>query len=224
MSGAPRGNRQDVHQQPLRSTVDASGDPSLELLAEWRRTLDDEGYVVLRSAVPADAVRVAARRLNMAIRHRGLTPEEIAEWQTTGFFPHLRGEPEVWGVLPPVAPDLLGWQEGDQWGDPQLLLRFPDAQQDPAAEAHVDELPPWASDRSCRGIIGVALSTAGAEDGAACVRPRSHRGEEHPMTPVPLDAGDALVMHPDLGHTGTLNLGPTVRMAVYFRLVAGAVA
>ena len=200
--------------------VDTSGDLSLDLLEQARRTLAEEGFVVLQNAVPADAVRVAARRLNMAIRHQGLTTDEIAEWQMTGFFPHLRWEPEVWGVLPPVAPDLLGWQEGDQWGDPQLLLRFPDEEQDWQLEPHVDQLPPWASDRSYRGIVGVALSTAGAEDGVACVWPRSHLGEDHPMTPVPLAAGDALVMHPDLGHTGTLNLGPSVRMAIYFRLIA----
>jgi hypothetical protein len=29
-------------------------------------------------------------------------------------------------------------------------------------------------------------------------------------------------MHPRLGHAGTLNLGPTVRTAVYFRLVTSA--
>jgi hypothetical protein len=29
-------------------------------------------------------------------------------------------------------------------------------------------------------------------------------------------------MHPQLGHTGTLNLGPTIRTAVYFRLLAAS--
>jgi ectoine hydroxylase-related dioxygenase (phytanoyl-CoA dioxygenase family) len=42
------------------------------------------------------------------------------------------------------------------------------------------------------------------------------------MTPVELQAGDAVVMHPQLGHTGTLNLGPTIRPAIYFRLLAGS--
>ena len=193
-------------------------------LSDARRALAEDGYCVLPGAVDPAAIDVVVRRLNMAIRHHGLTTDEIAEWQLSGFFPHLRWEPEVWGVLPAAAPELLGWQDGDQWGDPQLLLRFPDERQDWTFEPHVDQLPPWASDRVYRGIVGVALTTAGAEDGVACVWPRSHLGEPGEMTPVPLAAGDALVMHPDLGHTGTLNLGPTVRMAIYFRLIAGAAA
>jgi ectoine hydroxylase-related dioxygenase (phytanoyl-CoA dioxygenase family) len=200
--------------------VDVSADP----LREARRRLEQDGYVVLRQAVPADAVGVVVRRLNMAIRHHGLTADEIAEWQTTGFFPHLRSEPEVWAVLPPVAPDLLGWEDGDQWGEPQLLLQFPDEAQERVVEPHVDALPPWAADRSYRGVVGVALTTAGPEDGVGCVWPGSHRGEPGELTPVPLDAGDAVVMHPDLSRTGSLNLGQTVRMAIYFRLIAGAVA
>ena len=203
--------------------VEVPADLAGDAVDAARRQLDRDGYVVLRSAVAPDAVSVVVRRLNMAIRHHGLTPEEIAEWQTTGFFPHLRWEPEVWAVLPPAAPELLGWEEGDQWGDPQLLLRFPDEQQD-GPEPQVVQPPRWASDRSYRGVVSVALTTAGESDGVAHVWPRSHLGEEHPMTPVPLSAGDALVMQPGLGHTGALNLGPTVRMAVYFRLIAGAAA
>lgn len=191
-------------------------------LGELRRALDDDGFVVLREAVEPGAVRSVVRRLNMAIRHHGLSADEIAEWQQSGFFPHLRWEPEVWGVLPPAAAELLGWQEGDQWGDPQILLRFPDEEQDWVFEPHVDRLPEWAADRHYRGIVGVALTSAGADEGVAAVWPGSHREAESPMTPVPLAAGDALVMHPQLGHTGTLNLGPTVRMAIYFRLIAAA--
>jgi hypothetical protein len=191
-------------------------------LAARRQALNDEGYVVLPAAVDPAAVEAAVRRLNLAIRYEGLSPQQIAEWQLSGFFPHLRWEPEVWGVLPAAAAELLGWQEGDEWGEPQVLLRYPDEDQPWQFEPHVDRLPPWAADRSYRGVVGVALTTAGARDGVACVWPRSHRGEQSEMTPVPLAAGDALVMHPQLGHTGTLNLGPTVRMAIYFRLIAGA--
>ena len=194
--------------------------PAADPVAAARRRLDEDGYVVLRAAVPSDAVDVVVRRLNMAIRHHGLTPAEIAEWQTTGFFPHLRWEPEVWGVLPPDAPELLGWEEGDQWGDPQLLLRFPD---DAGADPPLRH-PAWTADSSYRGIVCVALTDAGPADESAYVWPRSHVGEVHARTPVPLTAGDALVMLPGLGHAPTLNLGAAVRMAVYFRLVGGTAA
>ena len=190
-------------------------------LSQERRTLEEQGYVVLRQAVRPPAVTTALRRINLAIRHHGLTAEQIAEWQLATFFPHLRWEPEIWGVLPPAAAELLGWREGDDWGDPQILLRFPDEDQPWRFEPHVDALPPGQEHRSYRGIVGVALTDAGARDGVACVWPRSHLGEDSEMTPVPLSAGDALVMHPQLGHTGTLNLGASIRTAVYFRLLAG---
>lgn len=200
-------------------------DPATIDLGEARRELEREGFVVLRRAVQPDAVARALRLLNLAIRRQGLTPEQIAAYQLATFFPHLRWEPEVWGALPPVAAELLGWQEGDEWGEPQLLLRFPDEEQPWPLEPHVDELPPWAAGRSYRGVVGVALTSAGPDDGTICVWPRSHRpdaGSDRPaMTPVALEAGDAIVMHPLLGHTGTLNLGPTIRTAIYFRLLTG---
>jgi ectoine hydroxylase-related dioxygenase (phytanoyl-CoA dioxygenase family) len=190
-------------------------------LSQDRRTLDEQGYVVLRQAVEPAAVATALRRLNLAIRHHGLSAEQIAEWQLATFFPHLRWEPELWATIPPQAPELLGWREGDDWGDPQILLRFPDEEQAWTFEPHVDALPPGQEHRSYRGIVGVALTDSGPRDGVACVWPGSHVGEPGEMTPVPLQAGDALVMHPQLGHTGTLNLGPTIRTAIYFRLLAG---
>lgn len=186
-----------------------------------RREIDADGFAVLRGAVAPAAVDTALRRLNLAIRQEGLTAEDIATCQLATFFPHLRWEPEVWGALPPVAAELLGWQEGDRWGDPQILMRFPDEDQPWPLEPHVDTLPEWAADRSYRGIVGVALTDAGRRDGTVCVWPGSHRGETREITHVELRAGDALVMHPQLGHTGTLNLGPTIRVAIYFRLLTG---
>ncbi len=189
-------------------------------LASPRQHLREEGYVVLPDVVPERLVAAAVRRLNLAIRQHGLTPEQIDEWQRVGFFPHLRWEPQVWDVLPPFAAELLGWQEGDEWAEPQLLLRFPDEEQHWDLQPHVDQVPPWAAGRAYRGIVGVSLSDAGPRDGAIAVWPRSHFGETYGPVPMPLAAGDVLVMHPGLGHAGTLNLGPAVRMAIYFRLIA----
>lgn len=196
--------------------------PVDQRLQDARRALDSEGYAVLRGVVPLERVQAALRRLNVAIRREGLTPEQIEEWHLGTFFPHLRYEPEIWGVLPEPAAELLGWQEGDDWAQPQILMRFPDEPQDWPLEPHVDTLPPWAEGRRYRGVVGVALTTAGIEDGVPWVWPGSHRGQERPPVPVPLVAGDALVMHPQLGHTGTLNVGHTVRTAVYFRLLTAA--
>jgi ectoine hydroxylase-related dioxygenase (phytanoyl-CoA dioxygenase family) len=188
-------------------------------VAQLRDALDHDGYLVLRDAVPIDRVEAAMRRLLMELRFDGLTPEQAAEWSNGTFFPHLRWEPEIWGTLPPVAAELFGWQEGDDWADPQLVMRFPDAEQPWPMTPHVDRLPEWATGRTYRGIAGVALTPARARDGAPCVWPGSHQGRDSEPVPLSLAPGDALLMHPQLCHSGGLNLGPTIRTAIYFRLL-----
>ncbi|HMC68457.1 MAG TPA: phytanoyl-CoA dioxygenase family protein, partial [Mycobacteriales bacterium] len=65
----------------------------------------------------------------------------------------------------------------------------------------------------------------GERDGTPHVWPGSHRGgRTGDPVPVPLEAGDALIMHPALEHSGSLNLGPTIRCAVYFRLLTDSQA
>jgi hypothetical protein len=185
--------------------------------------LETDGYVVLRQAVEPEPLRAALRMLNLAIRRHGLTAEEIAECQSATFFPHLRWEPEVWGVLPAAAGEVLGMADGDEWAEPQLLLRFPDEDIDWPLEPHIDEAPPWAAGRRYKGIVGVALTKAGPEDGTPYVWVGSHRerAASEPV-PVPLEAGDAIVMDPRLAHSGSLNRGPTTRFAIYFRLLTPA--
>ncbi len=175
---------------------------------------------MLPGAVAADRVRPALRMLNLAIRRHGLTAEEIERCQAATFFPHLRWESEVWGVLPRAAAEVLGWTEGDEWAEPQLLLRFPDEDQPWPLRSHVDSAPPWATGRRYKGIVGVALTDVGADEGAAQVWRGSHRGPvTHGPEAVPMSAGDALVMHPALEHCGSLNLGAHTRFAIYFRLL-----
>jgi hypothetical protein len=185
------------------------------------RAIEAEGYAVVRGAVEQTCVDRALRRLNIAFRRHGITPEQVEEWSTGTFFPQLRWEPELWDVLPSFAADFLGWRQGDDWAEPQLLVRFPDEDQPWPLEPHVDRLPDWAPTAAYRGIVGVALTPAGKRDGAPCVWPGSHRGERARPLALELQPGDALFMHPQLGHSGQLNLGPTIRMAIYFRLVAG---
>lgn len=188
-------------------------------------SLEGDGYVVMPEAVDAAPRDAALRLLNLAIRQRGLTSEEILHCQGTTFFPDLRDDPAVWGALPPAAAALLDMADGDQWAEPQLLLRFPDEHQHWPLQPHIDQVPPWAPTRRYKGIVGVALTGAGAAEGAPCVWPGSHRGGPADIgqhRAVPLQAGAALVMHPDLQHAGSLNLGGQIRYAIYFRLLGPA--
>lgn len=199
--------------------VEAVSERVANTVDELRATLAEDGYVLLPGAVPAERIEKALRRLMMAIRWEGLSADQVAEWSNGTFFPHLRWEPEVWGVLPDVAAELFGWQDGDTWADPQLLMRFPDEEQPWPLEPHVDRLPEWADGRCYRGVVGVALTPATPRDGAPYVWPRSHRGDESAPIGLTLAPGDALFMHPELGHSGGLNLGATLRTAIYFRLL-----
>ncbi len=196
--------------------------------------MNADGYTVLRQAVPQEKVRAALRMILMRIRHQGLTVAEIEQGTLSGFFPDLRQRDEILDLYPNGADWFCRWAPRDALADPQILLRFPDEQQPWTLQPHRDTLPDWASPGSrYRAIIGVALTDCGRYDGALHVWPGSHgyhcyctdktncRGPLGEAIPVPLAAGDAVVMHPDLGHSGSLNLGHTIRAAVYFRVLTG---
>jgi hypothetical protein len=176
------------------------------------------GYVVFRRLVPNEAVERALRLLNLEIATRGLTAEDVAACSKSTYFPHLRWEREVIDLRAPVE-RVVTPAEGEEWADPQLLLRFPDAATDWPLVPHVDGPPPWAPTRTYRAIAGVALSRSSIDDGCLWVWPRSHWTTAAAPAPVELDAGDVVVMHPSLRHCSTLNTGGRIRYAVYFRLL-----
>lgn len=177
------------------------------------------GYVVIPQAVDEQLVVAALRRLNLEILRCGLTARQIDEWKYATFWPSLRWEPEILALRAPIEA-IAPAREDEVWGEAQLLLRFPDEAEEWPVEAHVDDLPEWAVDRSYEMIFGVALSRASAADGCLTVWPGSHRGEEHERVVVELEAGDVVVMHPEVGHSSTLNRGGTIRYAAYFRLLS----
>lgn len=176
------------------------------------------GFVVLHRLVDPEAIDRALRLLNLEIVKRGLSATEIGHCSQTTFFPHLRWESEVLDLRVEVE-KVLPPRPGEEWADAQLLLRFPDEAEEWPLTPHVDDLPPWAGDRSYRAIVGVALSSSQQADGCLTVWPRSHVGMDEEPIPVELDAGDVVVMHPALRHSATLNSGGKVRYAVYFRLL-----
>jgi len=188
-------------------------------MSALRPALERDGYVVVKGAIPDDLVEGALRRLNLEILRCGITPEQIDEWKYATFWPSVRFEPEIVALREPLA-DLLEPQEGEVWGDAQLLLRFPDEAGDWPLTPHTDDLPEWADGRRYVAIAGVALSRSRARDGCLAVWPGSQRGEEpDDVELVELDAGDVVVMHPDLRHSSTLNRGGSIRYAVYIRLL-----
>lgn len=185
-----------------------------------RDDLARDGYLVYRGAVPEDVLERALRRLNLEILRCGLSPEQIDEWKYATFWPTVRSEPEIVALRQPVA-KVLRPADDEVWGDAQLLLRFPDEAEEWPLAPHTDELPEWAGDRRYEAIVGIALSRSRERDGCLAVWSGSHRGEaDGGIDLVELDAGDVVVLHPDLQHSSTLNRGGTIRYAVYLRLLA----
>lgn len=185
--------------------------------------LANSGYALWPGAVSEDAVNRARRELLLAIRENGLSLHDIAEWQSSTFFPWLRDEDWVWNLLPHGAGAAFGERRpGDLWCDPQLLIRLPDRAKHWPITYHKDTEPPWANGRRYKGIVGVSLTDTGPQDGGTLVVPGSHRGEPRKPVQIVAKAGDALLFDPLLEHAGTLNRGSSIRMAVFFRLLGGA--
>lgn len=180
------------------------------------------GYVVLRELVDAGLVEAALRRLNLEILRCGLSAEQIEQWKHSTFWPSLRWDDEIVALRGPVEA-VVPAGPGELWGDPQLLLRFPDEAREWPLRPHIDDLPDWAGTRSYEMIFGVALSRAHAADGCLTVWSGSHGGGEGARHLVELDPGDVVILHPHVGHSSTLNTGGNIRYAAYFRLLGAPV-
>jgi hypothetical protein len=180
--------------------------------AELLTRIETEGWAVLRGVIPSAVVENVLRRLHLEVLRFGLTAGQIAEYhETKVWFPHLRWEPEILAVLQHFPPALC---EGEL-AEPQILLHLPDQADEWPLEPHVDELPPWAAGRPYRLIVGVALAPGRRTNGGLMVWPFGGGG---PL-PVELEAGDAVAMHPQLGHSGGLNHEGGIRYALYFRFL-----
>lgn len=145
----------NVWRTPMTSVLSRTG------AASARRARLDEGnrYRICRHAVQPHMLRVALRRLNIEMPRTGLSPDQISAGIQGTFFPHVRWDPEVL-ALQDVASGIVKPEPGEQWADPQLVLRFPDEAESWPPQPHIDEVPPWAPDRRYVAIVGVAITRA----------------------------------------------------------------
>jgi hypothetical protein len=175
--------------------------------------LSTRGYSVLRGCVPQDAIAAALRHIHLDIVQRGLGAETMGPWLWSAhWFPHLKWDEPIVALAEHLPADL---REGELC-DPQILLHFPDGSDEHELVSHVDSEPPWADGRSYRRIVGVALSPAHESNGGLIVWPF----DSDEPTALEIDAGDVVVMHPQLPHSSGLNREGAIRYAVYFRYLA----
>jgi Phytanoyl-CoA dioxygenase (PhyH) len=168
------------------------------------------GYAVLRRLVPRAAIDAALRHIHLDILQRGLPTDTIGPWLwSSHWFPHLKWDAPIL-ALTEQLPDEL---RAGELCDPQILLHWPDSGLDEPLVSHVDAEPAWADGRRYRRIVGVALTPAHARNGGLVVWPF----DSDEQTPLELDAGDVVVLHPQLPHSSGLNREGAIRYAVYFR-------
>jgi hypothetical protein len=185
---------------------------SLETTLGRRSALEQRGWVVLRGAVPGDAVDGALRHVHLDLVRRGLTAETMGQWLWSAhWFPHLKWDEPILRLCQCLPEEL---REGEPC-DPQILLHPPDDCEDQTLESHVDREPDWAEGRRYRRIVGVALTPQRARNGGLHVWPFDGGGPKA----LELAPGDVLVMHPDLPHSSGLNREGAIRYAVYFRFL-----
>jgi Phytanoyl-CoA dioxygenase (PhyH) len=168
-------------------------------------------YEVVRGAVPRERVDAALRLLHADMLRRGIDAKELGEWLwAMHWFPHLRFEDAISALGEALPPR---WQEGTRC-EPQILLQFPHVgETEPDISFHVDQEPEWAQGRRYVRIVGIALSDWTTDNGGLVVQ------TEQGVEPVELAAGDAVMMTPDLPHSGGVNRTGQIRYGVYFRFL-----
>jgi hypothetical protein len=165
-------------------------------------------YEVRRGIVPIRRIEDALRALHLDLLVRGASAEELGQWLWAAhWFPHLTYSEPITALADALPRD---WCTGERC-DPQILLQFPHTGPEPEITFHVDLEPEWAAGRRYRRIVGVPLSRWHRDNGGLLVK----AGDQ--AVSVELEPGDAVVMAPDLLHSGGINRTGAIRYGAYFR-------
>jgi hypothetical protein len=166
---------------------------------------------VRRGVVPLDRIDDALRLLHLDLLERGASADELSSWLWGAhWFPHLRYDDRIVELARSLPGD---WRSGT-FCDPQVLLQFPHVGPEPEIKFHLDQEPEWASGTRYARVVGVPLSRWTRENGGLLVQ------SDGGPVPVELDPGDAVMMTPDLPHSGGINRTGSIRYGIYFRWLA----
>jgi hypothetical protein len=168
----------------------------------------NSSYDVGRSLIPADLIDAVLRLLHLDLLENGASAQTLADWLWSAhWFPHLNYRAAVVALADALPAD---WRTGTM-SDPQIFLQFPHCGPQPEITFHVDQEPHWAHGRRYLRIVGVPLTPWRLENGGLLIK------LDDETIAVEIDPGDAVLIKPDLPHSGGLNLTGSVRYGIYFR-------
>ncbi len=127
----------------------------MQLTADDKRALRENGYLLVPGLVPPERVRAALTAINASIGRNGLPPEALPRMQAQTFCPELVGDAailDLYGATPvaALAEAALGRVHAPR--EAQIALRFPAPDAEPSEpRPHIDGLP--------RALNGVATGT-----------------------------------------------------------------
>jgi hypothetical protein len=218
------------------------------LTEEQRRSLREDGYLLLPGLIPRARVDEALFTINQALGSAGIDPAQLPGFRARTFTPELVRHPALLGLyaggpLEAVAEAAMGAGCVRAPSEAQIALRFPG--NGGAAVPHIDGISsplngvPPGTLYHFTALAAVFLSDVTEPDrGNFTVWPGSHRlVERHlrergvaaivdrfpdlplgPPRPIVARAGDALLAHYQLAHGIAPNRGPHIRYATFFRL------
>jgi len=165
-------------------------------------------YRVARSVVPAAVIDDALRLLHVNLLEEGASAPRLADWLWSAhWFPHLKHRQEILALAEALPDD---WTTGSIC-DPQILLQFPHVGPRPEITFHLDQEPDWADGRRYLRIVGVPLTPWREANGGLLV------ANDGGPAAVELNPGDAVMMTPELAHSGGVNTTGSIRYGVYLR-------
>ena len=166
------------------------------------------GVEIARGVLSQQLVDDALRLLHLDMLEHGHSAQTLSEWLwAMHWFPHLNQRDEILALARALP---ASWRGGTLC-DPQILLQFPHVGPEPEIVFHLDEEPAWADGRRYARIVGVPLSPWRRDNGGLLVE------IDGATVPVELEPTDAVLLPPDLRHSGGLNRTGSPRYGVYFR-------
>lgn len=163
------------------------GDNVTSLNEEQRRQIFDDGYTLIRGAVPSAKVQTALRAINASLGEHGIDPARLTTFRAQTYCPEITGSAAILDLLTgtplwEMAESVIGEGTLLPVNHGQIALRFPTTGPAGGIHPHIDGM--YTPDNGVEkgtianftALVGVYLSDTPTENaGNFSVWPGTHR-------------------------------------------------